>query len=179
MGWTMVHYDKKWNSTLCFQHLVCLARLELFQVGLLYLFSLSAHQHALTTCTDSPCSFRHPRCTLTLPTCVLRHSDCLPQVFLCACILPISTMTHPLLSIRFRQVQTSSNRFRHTCPVLNLNPNLEDRGWTELEPNLNLRVWFRGLVLEALLSNWCRGNSKVGEAQWVRSYSLGVESTCK
>ena len=32
-------------------------------------------------------------------------------------------------------------------------------------------------LLKALLSNWCRDNSKVGETQWVRSYSLAVEST--
>ena len=77
-----------------------------------YLFSLSTHQCASTPCTDSLGSFRCPRCA-----CVLHHWDCLgcldiPQVFLCACILPISTMTHPLLSItvgsdRFRPVQTS------------------------------------------------------------------------
>ena len=50
----------------------------------------------------------------------------------------------PLLDIRFRQVQTSSNQFGCTCPVPNLNLNLENRGWTELKPNLNLRIQFGG-----------------------------------
>ena len=119
------------------------------QVGLRYLFSLSAHWCVSMPCTAFLGSFGHPQCMQTLPTCVLHHLNHLGhlnllQAILCAHTLPINTMNYPL-GIRFRRVQPSSNQFRY---------NLEDRGWTELQ--LSSKIWGFGSKVQAwtLGLNW-------------------------